>query len=177
MNPAPGGLTVRPISIGGRSKTELLELLAASGVQLNSLATNLFEDGRFTTSPVSIVVRTVEASVGDLGLTDGGTFAEILAHASERCLLPCPLELGPHLRLQYTDQPEGSAGKPQTRNQAPYGSLTVASMPVSVDESVPCGFYLRRIEGVLWLRGYQSWPGHHWNPGDRFIFVEQTHAD
>ena len=28
-----------------------------------------------------------------------------------------------------------------------------------------------RIEGDLWLRGYQSWPGHNWSPQDVFVFV------
>jgi hypothetical protein len=32
---------------------------------------------------------------------------------------------------------------------------------------------LRRIEGDLWLRGYQSWPGHHWSPQDVFVFVRR----
>jgi hypothetical protein len=87
-------------------------------------------------------------------------------------VLLCPLELGPHLRLQFTDQPEGSLGQPVSQNCAPPGSLTVASAPLAQDDETPKGFYLRRIEGVLWLRGYRSWPGHIWSPQDMFVFSE-----
>jgi hypothetical protein len=38
------------------------------------------------------------------------------------------------------------------------------------DESIPKGFYLRRIEGILWLRGYRSGPEHLYSPEDRFVF-------
>jgi len=48
----------------------------------------------------------------------------------------------------------------------------VASAPLAQDDETPKGFYLRRIEGVLWLRGYRSWPGHIWSPQDMFVFSE-----
>jgi hypothetical protein len=32
------------------------------------------------------------------------------------------------------------------------------------------GFYLRRIRGVLWLRGYRSPAEHVWEAADRFVF-------
>ena len=52
--------------------------------------------------------------------------------------------------------------------------VTVASAPLCDDEEVPKGFYLRRIEGVLWLRGYQSWSGHVWSGEDTFVFVRSA---
>ena len=82
----------------------------------------------------------------------------------------CPLELAPRLRLLLLDQAEGAAGQPLTRNCAPHGAITVASAPLDDDEDVPRGFYLRRIEGTLWLRGYRSWDGHLWSPGDILAF-------
>jgi len=111
-------------------------------------------------------------SVAELGFPDGATFAKIVERATRNGLLLCPLELGPHLRLQFTDQPEGSLGQPVSQNCAPPGSLTVASAPLAQDDETPKGFYLRRIEGVLWLRGYRSWPGHIWSPQDMFVFSE-----
>lgn len=114
----------------------------------------------------------VVVTVAELGLSDGGTFDAIVARAAERGLQLCPLELAPHLRLALLDQPEGAIGRPVTEHRAPPGSLTVASAPLCDDEAVPKGFYLRRIEGVLWLRGYQSWSGHVWNSDDVFVFVK-----
>ena len=81
-----------------------------------------------------------------------------------------PLELGPHLRLQYLDQPEGSLGHRTTQHRAPPGSLTIASLPVSEDQELTKGFYLRRIEGTLWLRGYRSDLAHIFAPKDRLVF-------
>ena len=41
---------------------------------------------------------------------------------------------------------------------------------LSDDDEVPKGFYLRRIEGVLWLRGYRAGAEHVWSPDDRLLF-------
>jgi hypothetical protein len=132
----------------------------------------LFTDGRFTVASSASVVRIAECSVGALGLPEGGTFEEVLARArGDFGLSLCPLELGPHLRLQYVDQPEGFLGQAASQHCAPSGSLTVACAPLDDDDETPKGFYLRRIEGVLWLRGYRSWPGHVWSARDVFAFL------
>lgn len=162
----------RAITLGGLDKSELLRRLAAAPVLLNELAHTLFADPRFLTSPTPVSVHTVELSAVELGLPAGGTFARVVQSAAALGLELCPLELGPHLRLQLLDQPEGSRGQTATPHTAPPGAITVASHPISEDENTPCGFYLRRIEGALWLRAYRSWPGHVWSGTDRFVFVE-----
>ena len=53
------------------------------------------------------------------------------------------------------------------RTQAPPGAITVASLPISEQDDDPTGFYLRRIDGVLWLR---SCAGHVWKADDEFVF-------
>lgn len=166
VHPTPSSVT-----IGGMTKHELLALLEAAGVKLNAMARRLFDDGRFVTSTQPSVLRTCEISVEGLGFAAGATIAQILARAAELGMLPGPLELGPHLRLQYLDQPEERNDLAEVRGSAPTDAVTVASIPISDDEDFPCGFYLRRIDGVLWLRGYQSWAGHLWNVKDRFVFV------
>lgn len=161
----------RVIRIGGAGKPELLSRLERAGVELNDAAHALFADERFTTSAFSTLIEIVEVSVAGLGLPSGATFDQIVEHAAAAGLSLCPLEAGPHFRLQYTDQPEGFLGHPPSQHRAPPGSITVASAPLADDEETPRGFYLRRIQGVLWLRGYRSWPGHIWSPGDTFVFV------
>jgi hypothetical protein len=164
-------LPTRLARIGGLPKEELLSRLQGAGILLNDAAQALLADARFTTSSVSSLVETVQVSVAALGFPDGATFAKVVERAAINGLLLCPLELGPHLRLQFTDQPEGSLGQPASKHCAPPGSLTLASAPLAEDDETPKGFYLRRIEGDLWLRGYQSWPGHNWSPQDVFVFV------
>jgi hypothetical protein len=164
------------VSLGGVGKTELLRQLRETGVQLNPLALQLFSLSAFETSTELNRVAVEVVSVKDLGLSEGGTFGDITVTAEKHGLLLCPLELGPHLRLAYRNQEEGSIGKAPTKNCAPPGSVTIASAPVSTDEDLPRGFYLRVIEGTLWLRGYRSWPGHISSPQDHFAFVVRSGA-
>lgn len=161
----------RQLCIGGVSKGDLLLRLHAAGVRLNAYAEALFADDRFVTSPARSLVETVQVTVAELGLPGGATFERLVAQAARRGLRPCPLELGPHLRLSLPDQAEGFVGRQESRNRAPPGSITVASAALSQDDETPKGFYLRRIEGVPWLRGYRSWDGHVWSGQDNFVFV------
>ncbi|MBL8516712.1 MAG: hypothetical protein JNM76_07055 [Betaproteobacteria bacterium] len=54
----------------------------------------------------------------------------------------------------------------------PSGSLTVISPPPAEDDAVPKGFYLRKIKGVPWLRGYVSDATHVWQPDDHLVFCK-----
>ena len=157
--------------MGGVEKQELLQRLRARGVQLNRAADRLFEDGRFVLLGQSRLVEIAAVSVAELGFPQGATYGQLTARALESGMVECPLELGPHLRLQFLDQPEGSVGQPATRHRAPSGAITVASPALDDREDTPKGFYLRRIDGALWLRGYWSWSGHVWTPEDLLVFA------
>jgi hypothetical protein len=162
---------VRRVRAGGATKIELLARLADAHIQLNQTAHDLFADPRFTTSATSYALETIECSVAELGLACGGTFAQVLDRAISGGLSVCPLEIGPHLRLQLRDQAEGCLGSPPSRHRAPPGSITVASPALANDEQTPRGFYLRRIEGVLWLRGYRCGADHVWSPEDIILLA------
>lgn len=161
----------RTIQVGGLTKSELLHELHSNAISLNEAGERLFASELFTTAATRYAVPTVELAVCDLGLPAGASSAEIYVRAGMLGLGFCPLELGPHLRLQYLDQPEGYWGQPVRQHQAPSGSITVASQQLTEDDDFPKGFYLRRIKGALWLRGYSSGAEHIWQPDDRLIFV------
>jgi hypothetical protein len=163
---------IRTINVGGLTKSELLQQLQSNAISMNEAADTLFASTRFTTSETRYAVTTVELTVGNLGFSRGATTAELYLRAGALGLGLCPLELGPHLRLQYRDQPEGHWGKPVRHHQAPSGSITIASAPLT-DDDAPKGLYLRRIKGVLWLRGYRSGPEHSWAADDHFIFGQR----
>lgn len=163
----------RTVDVGGLTKLELIQELQRNSISMNVSAERLFASDHFTISETRYSVTTVELPVRHLGFPRGATIAEIYERAGELGLGLCPLELGPHLRLQYLDQPEGYWGKPFRRQQAPYGSITIASEKLTEDDDFPKGFYLRRIKGVLWLRGYRSGPQYVWESDDHFIFVTQ----
>ena len=164
----------RVVRVGGISKQQLLTQLAEANVELNEAAKELFASDRFTTSDTPQTLVTVEVAVRDLGFAQGATFLELCDRAVALGLCPPPIELGPQMRLQYLDQPEGYWGHPVTTHRAPPGSITVASPPLSQDEKFPKGFYLRRIKGVLWLRGYWASAENVWNPDDHLVFCKPT---
>ena len=161
----------RIVRVGGLTKAELIQQLQTNVVLMNESAERLFASDLFTTCEIRYSVTTVELTVRDLGFPQGATSAEIYERAGALGLGFCSLELGPHLRLQYLDQPEGYWGMPSRQHQAPSGSITIASEQLSEDD-FPKGFYLRCIKGVLWLRGYRSGPEHVWEPDDHFIFCQ-----
>lgn len=163
----------RTVDVGGLTKRELIEKLQQSSILINEYGKRLLADDKFTTSELKYSLPTVELTVGNLGFPDGATTVEIFNRAKELGLELCPIELGPYLRLEYLDQPEGSSGNPLQQQQAPSGSITIASEILTDDDDFPKGFYLRRINGVLWLRGYLADHLHVWNPEDHFIFCHK----
>ena len=160
----------RFVHIGGMTKAELLAELHQNGVHLNQIAQDIFAHSDFTTSETRSILVTVEVAVGELGHKRGARIAQVFASAADRGLTMCPLELAPHLRLQFMDQPEGYCGHPPSEHRAPPGSLTIASPPIVTEDGASLGFYLRRISGELWLRGYRSPAEHVWSPDDYFVF-------
>ncbi|MCM3213017.1 helicase [Niallia taxi] len=167
---------IRNVTIGGQTKLQLIQALQDSSILLNKYGEILLADDRLIVSSTAYRLKTVELAVSNLGIPNGGTTPEILHKATELGLHICPLELGPYLRLFYLEQPEVAADTGKT-HQAPTGSVTVASEPLTEDDEFPKGFYLRKMDGKLWLRGYIADNLHIWNPDDRFIFVLSKEVD
>jgi hypothetical protein len=160
----------RLVNVGGASKEQLLMQLTSARIKLNEAAQTLLSSDKFTTSESPRTLTAVELAVRHLGYTQGATMPELQYKAKALGLVLPPIELGPYLRLQYFDQVEGYWGHPITQHRAPPSSVTVASAPLMRDDEFPKGFYLRRIQGALWLRGYRSGPEHVYDPDDWFVF-------
>jgi hypothetical protein len=108
--------TLRIVSVGGLTSAEILEELRRNAIALNEATERLFASDLFTTSPTRYDVTAVELTVQDLDFPQGATTAEIVVRAGALGLGFCPVELGPHLRLQYRDQVEGYWGQPERRH-------------------------------------------------------------
>lgn len=165
--------TSRRVITDGLTKPQLLAKLHESHVELNAAAEAIFADDRFVPGEVPVDYETVELTVHDLGFENGATMPEIVAAGARLGLTPCPLELAVYLRLAMPDQAEGHWGQPETTHTAPAGSITVLSPPLAEDDAVPKGFYLRKIKGVSWLRGYWSDATHVLQPGDHLVFCKR----
>jgi len=160
----------KSIEVGGLTKWQLIQKLQEHSISMNPYGEKLLSDDKFITSETKYSLKTVELAVRNLGFPDGATMPQLIKQANKLGLELCPLEVGPYLRLEYLDQAEGDSGNSLQQNQAPSGSITIASEIVSDDDNFPKGFYLRKIDGVLWLRGYLADDLHSWNPDDQFIF-------
>lgn len=160
----------RQLLVGCDDPASLRARLAQAQVQLNALAEQLFADPRFT-PPQQPARFTLEAvCVGALGHAEGVTFDAIARSAAARGLATCPLVLAPWLRLLWLAQPAAPADDAPGRHRAPVGACTVTSLPPPDEPDLPWGFYLWRIEGVAWLRGYRCWAGHVWAREDWLVF-------
>lgn len=158
------------VSVGGVSKAELRKLLDQAAVRLNAYAEQLFEDSRFETCRDPEMLRLEVLSPTALGFAEGARFDHLVQAAAARGLGLCPLELGPHLRLQFLHQEEAPTSACDFKGSAPSGSITVASAEPLGDGLAPWGFYVRRIGNERWLRGYRSGPEHVWAPRDLLVF-------
>ncbi|WP_137732301.1 helicase [Pseudaquabacterium pictum] len=164
------------ITVGGLSGLELLARLEESDIQLNEIARKILKGQNFKFCVSTYRVKVTIQSLNELGLPNGGTLGEAIDAAAALGYRLCPLELGPHLRLAYLNQEEGSVGFEPSKHQAPPQSITVVDQRPDKDQSEYQGFYLRRIDGKLWLRGYTSWSGHVWQPSDMLAFTVPHNA-
>jgi hypothetical protein len=167
----PPRLVPGPVSVGGLSRVELKRSLDRSGVRLNASAETLLEDPVFDSDAARNVttIEVFECSVADLGLGDGASLTQILARAHQQGLTPCPPFAGPYLRLAIPHQPT-APDSVMSNGQAPTGSVTIASQRLRAEYEYPRGFYLRVVDGQLWLRGYRCAEDALWRPDDRFMF-------
>ena len=158
------------VEYGGFSKEALLERLRVQGIMLNEFAQIIFLSELFQTSNQKKSILVVELSIKELGFAKGATMLEIKDSLKNFGLSECPLEIAVYLRLMLISQKEIKVSN-QEKNKNPAGSLTVFSKPIIDDVDFPKGFYLRKIDGKLWIRGYKcSMDDYIWDPNDRFIF-------
>lgn len=159
------------LEYGGFSKNDLLIKLNSSDIQLNEFATTIFYSEFFKVSEQKKQVSLLITTIKEIGFSEGATIPEIQKKLKNYGLSECSLEIAPYLRLFLKNQEEV---KKETVNQAPFGSLTIFSNPIVEDEDFPKGFYLRNIDGKLWLRGYCCSLDYIWSPNDKMVFQLDT---
>lgn len=148
--------------VGGLSREQLRERLAASAVQLNAYAETLLARPCFDErAPEAITVA--QCRVEDLGLPEGGTLSEVIAASLRQEFELCPQDTGPYLRLAMASQ-SPAPDSVLSAGRLPTGALHVLSVPLGADHDDPKGFYLRVVDGVSWLRGFRCDDDYVWAP-------------
>ena len=134
----------------------LRKVLEGSGEQISNWAGNILNKVKLSKSKQSLDL--VVLSVKELGFPQGAKLEDIYKAARNQGLDLCPAEVGPQLRLQYSDQPSGEW-------------LVIAMEPIK-DSVGDLGLFLvGRNVSLLWLDAGYGRPGRFWFSDYRFVFV------
>jgi len=149
----------KTIKLGTGLKTagDFRKAIKDNKMRIGDWANDILGKPAFTVATEETELDLVVVSVAELGFKDGATREQIYARAKELGLDLCPAEVGPQLRLQYKDQPNGEL-------------LVIAMEPITDSDGDLDLFDVRRDDSDLWLSGYDASPGHVWDADFRFVF-------
>ena len=145
------------LEIGGKTTKELEQELRENKINISSYAQDMLQSKDFTTLNNPEQIELVRLKVRDLGFESGATTDEIYRRAEELGLELCPAEVGPDLRLKYTEQPLNEW-------------FLVAMKQISDRDGGLRVFDLGRGVDGLWLGGDWARPGGGWDPEGGFVF-------
>lgn len=160
------------VQYGGVSLNRLCQQLKENQIHLNAYANQLLRHPQLSLSADKQRAACVIVPLKELGLPQGGSLTEIFAAAPSYGLTCCTLEMALHFRLSYRQLANSTGLKSQ--GKAPAAAITIASVPLEKTDDFPKGFYVRRIDGVDWLRGYTCDARHQFAPDDLFWFNDET---
>lgn len=157
----------KTIKYGAISKGDLSKKVAKEQ-NLGDWAKDVMTKPAFTTVDTEETVDLVFLSLKDLGFiksprTDEFMTAQFCADWSAKNLDGQVIELclpedGPHLRLQYDEQPKGEI-------------VWMAMERITDSDGGPCVFGVeRRGDGNRWLGAGYAGPGNRWGLGGRIVF-------
>ena len=152
--------TWKTIKLGTGLKTadDFCKTLKDNGFNISGWANDILRKPAFTVAAEETEVELVKVTVAELGFKRGARHEQTYERAKEFGLELCPPEVGPQLRLQYQDQPNGER-------------ILVAMEPIIVSDGDPDVFSVERYVSGLWLDG-RCWGRSHgfWRPGGRWVF-------
>jgi hypothetical protein len=141
-----------------KSPAEAEKELLAKGFVIYDIAKEILQKTPF--SKENKEYNLVSFSVENLGFPNGATTQEIYQKATELGLEICPAEVGPLLRLNYPDQPNGEY-------------LWVAMESIITSDGNQHVFSVRHGHGELKLNTHWDSPGGRWDGGHRFVFLRR----
>ena len=152
-----GKIRREQIEIGGKTAKQLEKEIEDAGMRINSYAKSMMENEDFKTSKTKEIADLIRLTVSDLGFKGVATTDQVYKRAEELGLELCPAEVGPHYRLQNTDQPMDEW-------------VTIGMKQIAVSDGNPSVFGVGRNDGGTWLSYHWAFPARVWNPGNRFVF-------
>lgn len=150
------------LGTGLQTADDFRKEVVKAGMKIGDWANDILGKPAFTatTSETETEVELVVASVAELGFKDGATRKDIYVRAQELGLDLCPPEVGPQLRLQYTDQPKGEW-------------LVIAMEPITDSDGSLNLFSVVHVGDVRFLRAASGSPVRFWRGDYRFVFLRR----
>jgi len=156
-----------PILIGGVSKNELIARVKAVR-HVTEHAEEMMRRERFTTLMRPEIIQLIDLTPADLGFTAAPATSDLLnpvllldwslRNLDGWTVELCPAEVGPHLAIQYKDQPKNE-------------SLSIAMNGIPGSHGCPSAFIVARsIEDGLQLNERWVVSTKNWPLNDRLVF-------
>ena len=131
--------------------------LKKGGYKIGDWGNDILGKPAFTVAEKEETIDLVKVTVAELGFKNGATYKEICDAAASRGLKKCPNEVGPALRLAYTDQPAGEW-------------LRIAMDPIAGSDGDLYIFDVVHDCDGRWLYGDYGHPGSRWGADYTFVF-------
>ena len=149
----------KTIKLGTGLKTaeEFRRVLRDGEFRLSDWASDILGKPAFKAADEETEVDLVKVTVAELGFKKGARRNQIYERARDLGLELCPPEVGPQLRLQYQDQPNGEW-------------ILVAMEPIVDSDGDPKLFNVERNDSELWLNSNWSNPDNFWNADNQWVF-------
>ena len=148
------------LGIGFRTTDDFRKAIKSARMKIGEEADYILGKPSFTVAESFTEVELVACSVAELGFNDGTTRKDIYIRAEELGLDLCPPEVGPQLRLQYTDQPMTEA-------------LVIAMEPITDSDDDLSLFRVVHAGDGRWLHVSRGLPDFFWDGNDRFVFLRR----
>jgi hypothetical protein len=146
----------KTIQLGTMPTTDALRsALLDGGFRIGDWGGDILKKITVATEPSEIEL--VVASVAELGFPKGATRKEIYDKAISLGFELCPAEVGPQLRLQYKDQPNGEW-------------MLIAMEPVTDSDGDLEVFHVVHDGSGQWLSSYSGYPDFVWDAERRWVF-------
>lgn len=151
--------TWKTIKLGTqKSVKDLTKALTDDGFRISDWAGDILK--KITLADAETEIELVLVSVADLGFSKATRRDAIYDRAKEFGLDLVPTEVGPQLRLQYTDQPLNEW-------------MVMAMEPIMDSDGDQHVFRVAHDDDGRWLYSGNGDPASVWDPDDRWVFARR----
>lgn len=142
-----------------KSHQDLRKALLKDGFKIGDWCDDILK--RISVAPKPTTVELVLVTGAELGFPNGASRKNIYNKAFNFGLDPCPAEVGPQLRLQYSEQPNGEW-------------ILIGMEPIADSDGGLGVLCVAHDDYGRWLNGNNGRPGNFWDGDNRWVFCRKS---